>query len=154
MKEIDLSKYDVTVVSGILLSSRIFGVGTYRAPVDSTLLNFAKTQVEEKSPKAYFSLDGDRVNPFLLMEDLEIPHDEPSNVDDISSMFKSVDEFGSMSDKSQVAYINSIKDIPSDLNEESADEYDKELYNQLVAYKEVSKKKALVEVESVLALYE
>ena len=154
MKAIDLSKYDVTVVSGFWLSSRIFGVGTYRAPVSNDLLEFTKTQIEEKSPLAYFSLNGDRVNPFLLVEDLDIPDDDTSSANDVSYMFKSVDEFGSMSDKNQVAYIQSIKDTPSDLNDDSAEEYDKELYNQLLAYKEVSKKKAMVEVESVLSLYE
>lgn len=157
-KEIDLSQYDVTVASGIWLNSRIIGVGTYKAPVAKELVEFAKTQIEERRPMAYFSLNGDRINPYLLMEDLEIPDEvakeNESQVVDIESMFKSAKEFGSLSDKVQCEYINSIKEAPVELDESEAEEYDKVLYSNLTAYKEVGKKKALVEIESVLALYE
>lgn len=159
-KEIDLSQYDVTVASGIWLNSRIFGVGTYKAPVVKELVEFAKTQIEERRPMAYFSLNGDKINPYLLMEDLDVPdEDESSSEDDkkeidVESMFKSAEEFGSLNDKKQCEYINSIKETPSELNENEADEYDKVLYSNLTAYKKVGKKKALVEIESVLALYE
>lgn len=158
-KEIDLSQYDVTVASGIWLNSRIIGVGTYKAPVAKELVEFAKTQIEERHPMAYFSLNGDRINPFLLMEDLDIPSENEGNneevgVADIESMFKSAKEFGSLSDKVQCEYIGSIKEAPAELDEAEAEEYDKVLYSNLTAYKKVSKKKALVEIESVLALYE
>lgn len=161
-KKIDLSQYDVTVAQGIWLGGRIIGVGTYRTPnIVPELVEFAKTQVEEPKPLAYFSLDGDKVNPFLVLENLEIPDDGTGkeNKDgngelDIESMFKSADEFSSLSDKNQTKYIGDIKDAPTEFSEDESEEYDKVLFNKLTDYKAVAKTKALVEIESVLALYD
>lgn len=162
IKDIDLSQYDVTVVGGIWLNSRIIGVGVYKKPVPNDLIEFAKTQIEERNPKAYFSLNGDKVNPYLTIDDLDIPddvsEDENKNSDmvvDIESMFKSADDFGSISDKFQVEYINSIKDTPAELIESGhAEDYDKVLYSMLNEYKKVAKRRSSVEIESVLSLYE
>lgn len=166
-KKIDLNQYDVTVAQGIWLGGRIIGVGTYKHPILPELVEFAKTQVEETKPLAYFSLDGDKVNPFLVLEDLKIPPkddeddyeddgdgDDGQDERDIESMFKSADEFKNLSDKKQVEYIGSIKDAPTEFTEAEAEEYDKVLFKKLTGYKAVAKAKALVEVESVLALYE
>lgn len=166
-KEIDLNQYDVTVAGSIWLGGRIIGVGTYKPPVLSDLVEFAKTQVEEQKPLAYFSINGDKVNPFVVLDDLDIPGGNGNgnngegngggsgkNELDIESMFKSADEFGEMSDKNQVGYISSVKDAPDELSEADAEEYDKVLFNVLNAYKAKAKTKALVEIESVLALYE
>lgn len=166
-KEIDLNQYDVTVAGSIWLGGRIIGVGTYKPPVLPDLVEFAKTQVEEQKPLAYFSINGDKVNPFVVLDDLDIPGGNGKGNDgegddesgkknelDIESMFKSADEFGEMSDKKQVEYIGSVKDAPDELSEADAEEYDKVLFNVLNAYKAKAKTKALVEIESVLALYE
>lgn len=163
-KKIDLSQYDVTVAQGIWLGGRIIGVGTYKTPnIIPELVEFAKTQVEEPKPLAYFSLDGDKVNPFLVLENLEIPDDKDGkeNKDengngelDIESMFKSTDEFSNLSDKNQTKYIGDIKDAPTEFSEDESEEYDKVLFSKLTDYKAVAKTKALVEIESVLALYD
>lgn len=72
-KEIDLNQYDVTVAGSIWLGGRIIGVGTYKPPVLPDLVEFAKTQVEEQKPLAYFSINGDKVNPLLFSMTLIFP---------------------------------------------------------------------------------
>ena len=150
--KIDLNKFDVTVTRCVFLGGQIIGIGTYPAPVQKVLLDYALSQIEEADPLAYLSKNGDRVSPFVVMDDVD-DFDGGSD-DDFESMFKSSDEFGSMSDKKQSDYIKTVKEAPDGLSEEESAAYDEVLYQNLIEYKGVAKAKTLKVIEEVLSMYE
>lgn len=140
----------IKILKQFWLGGRIYLADKIENNPDATLTEFAQNEMDKPYEERLCSVEGEQepvkaVETQLKEEKVVIETSEEKVVDGEDYEFISVDEFKALKVNAQIEYVNEI---------ENADVDEDELYQQLVAYKEVAKSKAKEAIDEVLSSYE